>query len=269
MRFHLATIPLLFATTGHNVNAFTHQPTRSFQTKWTSTSLASQKSAEILAKAREAIGQDPVPVPDSKFDDDILEDMKNSLIFLEQRVKNGPGSFSMEEMLQFEAATSRIINEMNAHYDQMEETEAPAAPAAAPPEVAAVIPESSPVVSLEPPPPPPPMPSLLQQAKKDQKEILQNRQTAQKQSLMKQQEEDEPVVIDTSNDEGPAYEGKGGMGLAKGTTNTYVIPGMDEMTGEEYRKALQESVSKRQEERKKKYNGNVGNRAVNDYLSNL
>jgi len=41
-----------------------------------------------------------------------------------------------------------------------------------------------------------------------------------------------------------------GFGLAQGTTNTYAIPGMDEMSPEEYREALQKTVSARQVRRK-------------------
>ena len=37
-----------------------------------------------------------------------------------------------------------------------------------------------------------------------------------------------------------------GYGLASGTRNTYAIPGMDEMSAEEYREELQRSVSARQ-----------------------
>lgn len=76
-------------------------------------------------------------------------------------------------------------------------------------------------------------------------------------------------VIDTSIDEGPAYDGTGGMGLAKGTANTYIIPGMDEMSPEEYRKALQKSVSDRQTRRRESRSGVVGNRAALQYLDQL
>lgn len=76
-------------------------------------------------------------------------------------------------------------------------------------------------------------------------------------------------MTDTSLDEGPAYDGKGGMGLAKGTANTYIIPGMDEMSPEEYRKALQKSVSDRQTRRHSNRGGMVGNRAAHQYLDNL
>ena len=37
-----------------------------------------------------------------------------------------------------------------------------------------------------------------------------------------------------------------GYGLASGTRNTYAIPGMDEMSAEEYRDELQRSISARQ-----------------------
>lgn len=76
-------------------------------------------------------------------------------------------------------------------------------------------------------------------------------------------------VTDTSLDEGPAYDGSGGMGLAKGTANTYIIPGMDEMSPEEYRKALQKSVSDRQSRRHDNRQGVVGNRAALQYLDTL
>ena len=37
-----------------------------------------------------------------------------------------------------------------------------------------------------------------------------------------------------------------GYGLASGTTNTYAIPGMGEMSAEEYRDELQRNISARQ-----------------------
>jgi hypothetical protein len=70
-----------------------------------------------------------------------------------------------------------------------------------------------------------------------------------------------------SEEDGPEYDGEGGLGLARGTANTYVIPGMDEMSPEEYQKALQQSISNRQKQRK--LSGAYGNRATWDYLNNL
>jgi hypothetical protein len=74
-------------------------------------------------------------------------------------------------------------------------------------------------------------------------------------------------ITDTSLDESPDYDGKGGMGLSKGTSNTYLLEGMEEMTPEEYRYKLQKSVSDRQEQRK--LSGKYGNRQTWDYLSSL
>ena len=76
-----------------------------------------------------------------------------------------------------------------------------------------------------------------------------------------------PAEVPHNSEEGSEYDGTGGMGLANGTTNTWVIPGMDEMTGEEYRKALQESVSDRQSRRKA--GDIVGNMQSNNYLDSL
>jgi hypothetical protein len=77
------------------------------------------------------------------------------------------------------------------------------------------------------------------------------------------------AVTDTNfNDEdGPMYDGEGGMGLSKGTANTYMLEGMDEMSPEEYRDKLQASVSARQDARKK--SGAYGNRQSWNYLSSL
>jgi len=70
-----------------------------------------------------------------------------------------------------------------------------------------------------------------------------------------------------NDEEGEAYAGKGGLGLAKGTANTYIIDGMDEMSPEEYRAALQESISGRQSKRRS--SGIVGNMSSNNYLNNI
>eukprot|EP00977_Amphora_coffeiformis_P004601 scaffold992_cov175-Amphora_coffeaeformis.AAC.10 len=70
-----------------------------------------------------------------------------------------------------------------------------------------------------------------------------------------------------SDDEGPAYDGRGGMGQPRGTVNTYIIEGMEEMTSEEYRLALQQSLIDRQ--RARRAAGKVGNRGSLDYLHSL
>ena len=78
----------------------------------------------------------------------------------------------------------------------------------------------------------------------------------------------EPAYVHEHNSEmGAEYDGTGGMGLAADTVNTYVIEGMEQMSPEEYREALQKSVSARQERRRQ--SGVVGNLQSNNYLDNL
>jgi hypothetical protein len=70
-----------------------------------------------------------------------------------------------------------------------------------------------------------------------------------------------------NDEDGAAYDGEGGMGLSRGTANTYHLEGMDEMSPEEYRDKLQKSVSDRQDARKK--SGEYGNRQSWSYMSSL
>lgn len=74
--------------------------------------------------------------------------------------------------------------------------------------------------------------------------------------------------IDTSMDEGPLYDGRGGMGQPRGTVNTYIIEGMDEMTTDEYRLALQQSIIDKQNERRKS-GAALGGRGTSDYINSL
>lgn len=77
----------------------------------------------------------------------------------------------------------------------------------------------------------------------------------------------EEKVHDHNEELGSEYDGEGGMGLAKGTKNTYNIEGMDEMSPEEYREALQKDVSARQARRRA--STTVGNMSSNNYLDFL
>mmetsp|Transcript_17020 Transcript_17020/g.22045 ORF Transcript_17020/g.22045 Transcript_17020/m.22045 type:complete len:118 (+) Transcript_17020:1-354(+) len=62
-------------------------------------------------------------------------------------------------------------------------------------------------------------------------------------------------------------------GLAAGTTNTYIIDGMEEMSPEEYRAKLQETISARQAQRRKsslsRNSGIIGNKSSSGYLDGL
>ena len=80
-------------------------------------------------------------------------------------------------------------------------------------------------------------------------------------------------ITDMSEDEGPAFDVEKGFGLAKGTANTYAIPGMESMSAEEYRDKLQETISarqaKRREESLKSRDGKIGNANSQSYLDSL
>jgi hypothetical protein len=200
-------------------------------------------SADILARARKAAGMEDEEMPAESaklFDDDLLDDMQNCLLHLEKRVRDGPGSLTAIEVSDFSSATQRIINEMNAKVAAGDASgsigKATSFPVAPPVEAQTMAFPSFPAPS--------PAPEPVAQVVK--------------------------VIDQNPNDEeGAAYDGEGGMGLAQGTRNTYIIPGMDEMTPVEYRAALQQSVIDRQTNRQSERSGVVGNRAALQYLDQL
>ena len=196
-----------------------------------------------IAKARLALGKSVEKTEDEEppklFDDDLYDDMKNVLIMLEKRVKEGPGSLSAEDFTYFQTASAKIKESVMNGPSEIVTSQPAKTTVSSPPEVEA---KPTPVAISQTPPTP-----LTQE-----REITKNVE-----------------VKDISDDEGPAYDGKGGMGLASGTRNTYVIPGMDEMSPEEYRAALQQSVIEAQNERRRQRNNVVGNRASHQYLDQL
>jgi len=201
--------------------------------------------ADIMAggnKKAEQDGPGEVKASDN-FSEDILADMQACLQTLEKRAKEGAGTLSMSEVTDLEAAMGRIVSDMDSKLQQ-------GASSAAAGSAAAV--DSNATDNSE-----------------DALDISETKPAAEMTTTPPAEEEGNPVVQDTSLDEGPVYTGTGGMGLAKGTANTYVIEGMEEMTGPEYRKALQKSVSDRQELRRQSREGVVGNRAAHDYLKDL
>jgi hypothetical protein len=199
---------------------------------------ASSAAADTIAKARKAAGLPVEEEAPQLFTDSLLEDMRASLLLLERRVKEGPGSLSPADVDYFQAATDRIYADMRAQAANLSNRANPGERVA---ELAANPPPGVELVYEDAPP------AQVSAATSVTKAVQQ--------------------VLDTSNDEGPAYTGKGGMGLASGTTNTYIIDGMDEMSPEEYQKALQESISSRQRNRHK--TGIYGNRATWNYLNQL
>lgn len=68
--------------------------------------------------------------------------------------------------------------------------------------------------------------------------------------------------------EGPAWDEDKGYGVPVGTTNTYVVEGMDKMTPEEYQDAIRQKVINRaQAARKTGRYGNINANAYFDFLS--
>jgi hypothetical protein len=79
------------------------------------TALSALNSKEILARARKAAGlpvEDDEPEAPKLFEEELLNDMQQTLLKLDKRVKEGIGSLSLLEVEEFEAATQRILTEM-------------------------------------------------------------------------------------------------------------------------------------------------------------
>ena len=171
------------------------------------------------------------------FDDDLLEDMQLALLAMEKRVKEGRGSLSLLEVEELDARLNRIKNDMRAN--QHKKLERPVQESGQEP----VEPTAPPATPVQP---------------------AQKANVAPGQVVVQPRTSD---VMDTSQDEGPAYDGHGGMGQPKGTVNTYIIEGMDEMDSDEYRLALQQSLIDRQARRRS--SGAAGNRSSLDYLNSI
>lgn len=232
------TVVLVLAVSSSATTAFSPQryPARP------STTLA-LTSEEILAKSRQAAGQ---PLEDSLpmvFDDIILKDFQEALLTLEKRVQDGPGSLESAEIDTLTEQLNRIVEEMhqNAHRRHQKPTRGQSPPessssTAAPPQMAAA---TAPPTQREAP--------------------VAGSATVSPPAAS--------VTSVESDDEGPAYDGSGGMGQPRGTVNTYIIEGMDEMTSDEYRLALQQSIIDKQ--RARRAAGKVGARGSLDYMNSL
>lgn len=213
-------------------------------------------AADIVARSRKALGMETEEDEAPKiFDDDIYDCIKNSLLLLEKRVQEGPGSLSKEEVNDLVDMTQRISREMRefdprpppVHREQVIDV---AQVAVTDPSTTASFSVAPKAVHRTPPSP------------------YQSEATKETNNFSAAAGEGEREAADLS-EEGGDYDGTGGFGLAKGTRNTYVIPGMEEMSPEEYRAELQRSVIERQRERRLNRGGLVGNRAAHDYLNTL
>jgi hypothetical protein len=199
--------------------------------------MAPLSNEEIFARAqqRKAAEEEENAPPPMLYDDDMLNDMQAALLLMERRVAEGPGSLSLLDVDQLNAQLNKIMAEM-----RLNEHKKPSRPP--------ITEEQQPrtfAVST-PPPAVAPTPSTRVETVAAAPKV---------------------IDIDTPLDEGEEYNGRGGMGQAADTTNTYIIPGMDEMSPEEYQKELQRSVIERQAIRKQ--TGVTGNRSSWDYLNSL
>lgn len=184
----------------------------------------------IIERARALAGVPTPETPPKLFNDDLLLDMQNVLLAMERRVKDGPNSLSVSEVTDMEAAIERIVAEMKVNQNKK------------PDRIPAMQSPPGSLLHAEP--------DVIQALPK----LLQTRPI-------------DSNVADMSEDEGPSFDGRGGMGQPKGTINTYVIPGMDEMSAEEYQQTLQQSIIDRQARRRA--SGTVGNLSSTSYLDSL
>ena len=152
--------------------------------------------ADIMASGNKQVEQDgPGEVKASdNFSEGILADMQSCLKKLEQRAKEGPGSLSMSDVTDLESAMGRIVADLDLKLQQGASS-ADAGSAAADNESVSTVSKTKPAAEIHVTPP----------------------------AATDDDAEEKPVVQDTSMDDTPAYTGTGGMGLAKGTTNTYII----------------------------------------------
>jgi hypothetical protein len=178
-----------------------------------------------------------VPEPPKLFDDSLLQDMSSVLLTLEKRVKEGPGSLTSAEVDDLSDQLERIKHDMRVNQDKK------------PPRPARVDSEET------------------QSATETTAASASSAPTADASSSPSSTAAVTTSGRDDNEDEGPVWDGRGGMGQPKGTVNTYVIPGMEEMDTEEYRNALEKSLIDRQ--RARRASGARGNQSATDYLNSL
>jgi hypothetical protein len=174
--------------------------------------------------------------PPMIFDQEIVDEINAAYITLEKRTQQGPGSLARYEMQELELRLHKIMHEMRANEH---------------------------LRRIKPP-------TTSREELGGATVIAASRYN----NPMSMASRESPIDSrswssdsDTSEDEGPRYDGFGGMGQPRGTVNTYVIPGMDEMSKDEYMKALQDQISNVQNERRR--SGLAGNRSSRDYLKSL
>jgi hypothetical protein len=202
--------------------------------------MAKSKSSPIAAAAASSSPENG-DVP-KIFSPAIYNDFQSTLLLLEKRINAGPSSLTHSEIQQFEEQTTRIVMEMKDYlmdpvgcgeairkgYQTQEEEGAVAAASVAPP----LQPEQSATAATIGPPSMTTTSPIVE--------------TSSSSTNINHRVQDVVVNLENDASSNEANEEYANFGLARGTTNTYVIPGMEEMSPEEYRDKLQETISARQ-----------------------
>jgi hypothetical protein len=218
----------------------------------------------IIERARERAGVPVAEAAPKLYDDGVLLDMQRVLVALERRVKEGPASLAPEDVEELSTAVSRILDEMKSDATNAAFSTTIARPLSSQPSSTSAESQQQSRASSLPRPDSNPSGDLLHA----EPEIISALQAAAASSTAPgAAPTSSKQPLDESDDEGPAYTGQGGMGQPRGTVNTYVIPGMEEMTAEEYRQTLQQSIIDRQ--RRRRASGIVGNLSSTSYLDGL
>eukprot|EP00579_Thalassiosira_antarctica_P014804 CAMPEP_0201949034 /NCGR_PEP_ID=MMETSP0903-20130614/55767_1 /ASSEMBLY_ACC=CAM_ASM_000552 /TAXON_ID=420261 /ORGANISM="Thalassiosira antarctica, Strain CCMP982" /LENGTH=449 /DNA_ID=CAMNT_0048492231 /DNA_START=27 /DNA_END=1378 /DNA_ORIENTATION=- len=222
-------------------------------------------AADVMAKAAGA--GDPNNAEDAPelFPPETYDDFQSTLLLLEKRARDGPGSLTTAEVSQFERETDRIVKEMKEFIMDPKgvgqrirlgyEGARPSTPA---PAVAAAVAQSSEVV----------MDAAVVKGPN-------YASAAASAAAAKASPTTPPTFIpfDGESDTDEPSDESMGFGLARGTTNTYAIDGMDEMSPLEYQAKLQETISARQAQRREDMlNADldaIGNRSSSGYLDGL
>jgi hypothetical protein len=219
---------------------------------------------EILERQREMQGlsadEDEYP---KLFEDEMLDNMKQMLLSLEKRVQEGPGSLTILEVEEFMSMSQSVLTDMKEKERQrLQDAATPPSPQPSP--FASI--ETAAVATVAPSTP------ALQTATASPTSAVAMTDlssTTLPPPTIEVQKSTAKEELENAED-GPAFDPSGGNGsLARGTRNTYVIPNMDEMSPEEYQKALQQSLFDQQVARRKRMQAGYGNRASWDYLNNL
>jgi hypothetical protein len=214
-------------------------------TTTTTTTTLRLTADEILARSRQAVGmpadsgEGPPDALPLLFDEDLLTDLQSALLKLERRVQEGPGALTASELDELDGELQRMVAELHANPDRRHAK--PVRKVEAATVVATTSSSEEDAAALPAAATPPPA-----------------------------AESPGPATIDTDMEEdGPDYDGAGGMGQPRGTVNTYILEGMEDMTSDEYRLALQQSLIDRQAARRGQAGARVGNQGTLDYLHML